>query len=71
MKSKQPRHSAEETARRGDQLYEEKIRPQMEPENMGRVVAIDVDTGTFAVEDTALAASNQLFARRPDAGSAI
>ena len=65
--SNSPRHSADETARRGDQIYEGQIRAQVEPGNRGKVVAIDVDTGAFSIDETALAASKRLLAQHPDA----
>lgn len=60
-----PRLSAEETARRGDEIYERQIRSQVEAGNRGKVVAIDVETGAYALEETALAASRLLQAQRP------
>jgi hypothetical protein len=67
MSMRQPRYSKEEFARRGDELYERQVRPQVEEGNHGKVVAIDIDTGAFEVADDVLAASNRLLARRPDA----
>lgn len=67
MSAQQPRYSAEEIARRGDSLYEQHVRVQVETENRGKIVAIDIDTGAFAVADTALAASKCLLAQRPEA----
>jgi len=61
----QTRYSAEETARRGDDLYERQIRPLVEAGNRGKIVAIDVDTRAYALEETALAASRSLQAQYP------
>lgn len=66
MSVQQPRYSADETARRGDELYA-KLRDQLEPRDIGRVVAIDIESGEFAVEDTVLAACKRLLAARPGA----
>ena len=60
----QTRYSAEETARLGDDLYERQIRPLVEVGNRGKIVAIDVETGAYAVDETALAASRRLQAQR-------
>ena len=62
-----PARSAEETARLGDEIYESDIRPQVEEAHHGKIIAIDVDSGDYAVADTALAASEHLRERRPDA----
>lgn len=67
MSTQQPRYSAEETARRGDEIYERTIRAQVETEHYGKVVAIDVETGAYAVDENALAAARRLRAQRPDA----
>ncbi len=61
------RHSAEETARRGDEIYEQQIRPIVEGGNRGKVVAIDIESGAYAVADNALSASRDLLDRLPDA----
>lgn len=68
MTVRQPqRYSAEETARRGDEIYERDIRAQVEAENRGKVVAIDVETGVYALDETALAASARLRQEHPQA----
>ena len=61
------RYSAEETARRGDTIYEQELRAQLEPEHTGEVVAIDIETHAYIVADNALTASRQLLAQHPDA----
>lgn len=61
------RYSAEETARRGDAIYEQNIRAQVEPKHTGKVVAIDIETHAYVVADNALEASRQLLAQYPDA----
>ncbi len=52
--------------RRGKELYE-RIRPQVEEGNRGKVVAIDLETGAFEVAADTLRASAWLLARCPDA----
>jgi hypothetical protein len=47
MTLRRPRYSAEEHARLGTETYERLVRPQVETGNLGRIVAIDVDTGGF------------------------
>ena len=59
------RRSAEETGRLGDEIYEKDIRPEVEAAHHGKIVAIDVDSGDYAVADTALAAADALRERRP------
>ncbi|MEW6211004.1 MAG: hypothetical protein AB1631_21750 [Acidobacteriota bacterium] len=67
MSIQHPRYSAEETARRGDEIYERQIRAQVEAGNQGKIVAIDIESGAYAVGETALIASKRLLAQRPEA----
>ena len=55
---------AEETARLGDELYERAIRAQVELSRHGQIVAIDVDSGSWAVADTVLKAAELLRVER-------
>ena len=67
MATRQPRYSMEEHARRGTELYEQQIRPQVESGNHGKIVAIDIDSGDFEIAEQALTACEQLLARHADA----
>ena len=67
MAVRQPRYSKEEFAQRGDALYETQIRAQTEERDHGKIVAIDIETGSFEIADDLLAASKRLSARVPDA----
>jgi len=67
MSVRQRRYSKEELARRGQELYENGIRQQVEPGNEGKIVAIDIETGEFEVAETVMAATAQLYQRHPDA----
>jgi hypothetical protein len=67
MTGHSPRYTKEEHARRGKALYEKDVRPQVEAGNIGRVVALDVDSGAYEVADDTLAASQRLLARVPSA----
>ena len=61
------RRLAEERARLGDEIYERDIRPQVEASHHGEIVAIDVDSGSWAIADSVLAAAELLRAQCPDA----
>ncbi len=67
MKVRQRRYSKEEFARRGQELYESRIRQQVESGKKGKMVAIDIETGAFEVADDVLPATNRLFEQHPDA----
>ncbi|KAM3102568.1 hypothetical protein ACKFKF_04245 [Phormidesmis sp. 146-12] len=67
MTVRQPRYSKEEFARRGNEIYEAQVRFQVEAGNHGKIVAIDIETGAFAIGDDSLTAAKQLLKRYPDA----
>lgn len=67
MTIREPRYSKEEFARRGDEIYETQVRPQVEAGNYGKIVAIDIETGSFEVADTAMAAVDRLYERESNA----
>jgi hypothetical protein len=67
MKHQQLRYSKEEFAQRGNEIYESQVRPQVEEDNHGKIVAIDIETGAFEVAKDSLTASDQLLAQYPDA----
>jgi hypothetical protein len=66
MTVRQPRYSKAEFARRGDEIYNRDIRPQVEADNKGKYVAIDIETGAWEMDADELAACNRLIARLPD-----
>ncbi|MBW4536422.1 MAG: hypothetical protein KME09_21030 [Pleurocapsa minor HA4230-MV1] len=67
MTVRQRRYSKEELARRGQEFYESGIRQQVEIGNEGKIVAIDIETGDFEVDENVVPATNRLFERHPDA----
>ncbi len=60
-----PTRPTAEIARLGQEIYLRDIRSKVETAHQGRVVAIDVDTGDWAMDDDALAAADALRERRP------
>ena len=61
------RYSPDELGRRGDLLYEREVEPRATPEQIGQVVAIDVDSGDYEIAPDTIAAAHRLFDRKPDA----
>jgi len=51
---------------RGLAIYEEKLKPQLEPERNGQVVAIHVDTEDYALGRNSYEAMRGIRARHPD-----
>lgn len=67
MASTKRRCSQAEVARRGDELYESEIRPQLSPNDEGMLCAIDVNTGTYVLDADELMAFHRLRDGHPDA----
>ena len=67
MVVRQRRYPKEELAERGQRLYEAGIRQQVEAGNEGKIVAIDIETGAFEVDENLVTATNLLFERYPNA----
>jgi hypothetical protein len=67
MVVRQRRYSKEEIAQRGQALYESSIQQQVEIGNDGKIVAIDIETGAFEVDENIVPATNRLFKQYPNA----
>ena len=67
MRDRRPRYTVEDFARLGDILYEQNVLPALRPEDDGKLVLIDIDSGDFEVDRDEIAASDRLLARRPGA----
>ncbi len=67
MTVRQRRYGKEEFARRGNEIYERAIRPQVEADNAGKIVVIDIETGAWEMDADELDAFQRLAARCPDA----
>jgi hypothetical protein len=62
-----PRYSKEEFARRGDEIYDRDIRPQVTQNDEGKFVVIDIETGDYEIDVDEIAAQDRLLSRRPQA----
>ena len=67
MTVRQRRYSKEELSKRVLFIYEAGIRQQIETGNDGKIVAIDIETGAFEVDDSVLPATQRLFEQYPEA----
>lgn len=60
--------SREEAGHRAQALYEDKIRWAVEtPENIGKLVVIDIETGDYGVDELGFAPADALRAANPSA----
>ncbi len=66
-----PKHNTEEIARGGEELYERSIRERVEPEHVGRFLALDVFSGDHEVGDVALPNGDILVVGSTDVSSSV
>lgn len=61
-----PPYSKDEICDRGKEIYEEQIKALVEPQENGKFIVIDIDSGDFEADAKILVASRRLRERRPD-----
>ena len=59
-------YTPEEVVVRGESIYTERIRPQVEAAHKGKFIVIDIETGDFEVDIDDLVATKRALAKRPD-----
>jgi hypothetical protein len=67
MTQRAPAYSPEEFSRRSTEIYDRDIRPELRPDDDGKFVAIDVDSGEFEIDANDFEATERLLSRRPKA----
>ena len=67
MPAAEPRRTPEELALLGAEVFERRVRPMLRPEDDGKFVALDVQTGDDEVDEDDYAAISRLRARIPAA----
>ena len=67
MPATEPHRTPEELARLGAEAFERHVRPTLGPEDDGKFVAIDVDTGEHEIDADDYSAVMRLRARWPSA----
>ena len=67
MATTQRRYSKEEFARRGDAIYAQEILPKLAAKDVGKFLAIDIETGAYAIASDEMKAADQLRRRLPEA----
>ena len=67
MGSVEPRYSKEEFARRGDAIYAKDILPNLTAKDVGKFLALDIETGEYEIAAKEMKAGDKLRARLPEA----
>ena len=69
MPTTRERRPLDELGRLGDAIYDQKIRPTLRPEDKGKFVAVDVDSGEYEMDEDDYTAVMRLLERMPAADS--
>lgn len=62
----QAKYTSEEIGRRAEDIYRRQIRPIVMPQQKGRFLVLDIESGDYEIDDDDLSASEKLQARRPN-----
>jgi hypothetical protein len=62
-----PRRTLDELARLGATIFEQQIRPLLRPEDDGKFVAVDIESGDYEMDEDDYAAVARLRSRKPAA----
>ena len=62
-----PKYSIDEVCDRGERIYAEQIKPLVEPQENGKFIVIDIESGDYEIDADSLAAEARLQERRPAA----
>ena len=60
-------YTDQEIVERGQALYEQEIRPKVEPEHKGEYLIVNVETGDYVMDADDLVASKRAKAKYPNA----
>ena len=62
-----PRYTSEEIARRGQALYEGRLRTVVDARDRGKFLVLDIETGEYEIDVDELAALQRAKRKKPDA----
>jgi hypothetical protein len=62
-----PRYTREQIAAHAKAIYEQQIRPRVEPEHTGKYLVINIETGDYELGEDKLSVSERAYARFPGA----
>lgn len=63
----QTRYTDEEVVRRGEALYEKRIKPEVKDTDQGKFLALDIESGAYEIDANELTALNRVKSKNPDA----
>lgn len=67
MRASRADYSPEEFSRRGQEIYDRDIRPNLGPDDIDQFIAIDIESGSYEIAPDDFAATERLLAKQPAA----
>jgi hypothetical protein len=61
------KYTGEEVQKRGEDLYDKLVKPNLRPEDDGKFVAVDVESGDYEIDRDDFKATDRLLKRREGA----
>lgn len=61
-----PRYSTDEIVARGQEIYEKQLKGKLEPQNVGKFLVIDIETGEYEMDEDDLTAALRAYNKNPD-----
>lgn len=62
-----PRYTSQDIVQRGQSLYDQQIRSQVETSHKGKFLVLDIETGEYEIDVSEVAALQRAKAKNPDA----
>ena len=59
------KYTTDEVCDRGERIYEEQIKHLVEPQENGKFIVIDIESGDYEIDEEHTAASRRMRERRP------
>lgn len=61
------KYTIDEIGERAERIYQQQIRPLVEPQENGKFIVIDIESGDYEIAEDMFTAEDSLKARRPNA----
>ena len=61
------KYTIDEVCDRGEKIYEERIKHLVEPDQNGKFIVIDIESGDYEIDEDEIVADERLYKRLPNA----
>jgi len=61
------KYTPDEICRRGEEIYQQHIRPNVESQHKGKLLLVDIESGDYEIDEDDAEATERLLSRKPNA----